>query len=261
MSAVETHNYVISQYRKELERHPILSREEEESLYPVLHSCKQSRDRIINANLRIAMKSAIAFHKRSPREDLSELISEANLGLAKAMDKFDTSKGVRFSTYAQTWIDNRLFQREIYSSSCMPLPKDVYFKFKYMCRLLSEGKREEEVFNALGLHQNTFDLLMSYKDRSFVEWDERDSSLNDTELSSEAELQRAEDLEAIEAVKRAAEQLSERHKTALGALYGCFGEEKTTQIELAKKLDSTISKIRKLQQTALMEVKDQLISE
>jgi len=63
---------------------------------------KHARDQMVNANLRLAFSIARKYHR--PGQSLDDLIQESNIGLMKAVDKFDWRKGFKFSTYATWWI-------------------------------------------------------------------------------------------------------------------------------------------------------------
>jgi len=90
-------------YLKEINRIPLLSREEEEfTAYAVTAGDKAARDKLVNANLRFVITVAKKYQGLGlPLEDL---ISEGNLGLVNAADRFDVQKGYHFISYAVWWI-------------------------------------------------------------------------------------------------------------------------------------------------------------
>jgi RNA polymerase nonessential primary-like sigma factor len=97
----------ITHYMRMIGGTPLLSREEEVRLARAAQAgCKESRDRIVLANLRLVVAVAKSFQGRAL--PLQDIISEGNTGLIHAINKFDVEAGYRFSTYAVTWIRERI---------------------------------------------------------------------------------------------------------------------------------------------------------
>jgi len=98
----------ISMYMKEIMEYPLLTQEQEKVLVDRISKeedgalCEEARDRLIKSNLRLVVKLAQEFTGRGVH--FSDLISEGNLGLMRAIDKFDPSHGAKFSSYAALWI-------------------------------------------------------------------------------------------------------------------------------------------------------------
>ncbi len=94
----------ISSYLREIQKYPILSHEEEIKLATDWSENKNepAAHKLINAHLRLVVKIAMKY--RGYGLQLSELISEGNLGLIQSLDRFDAKKGFRLSTYAMWWI-------------------------------------------------------------------------------------------------------------------------------------------------------------
>ncbi len=91
-------------YMAEVQRHPLLSREEEERLARLYRSSGDldAAARLVSANLRLVVKLAHEYH-RNPLS-LLDLVQEGNIGLMQAVKKFDPERGVKLSTYAAWWI-------------------------------------------------------------------------------------------------------------------------------------------------------------
>ena len=100
----------MDQYYKHVGKFNLLTREQEQTLAKkmALDGCADSRRLLIESNLRLALH--IANKYRKTRVNMEELIQEANVGLCKAVDKFDYSKGFRFSTYATWWIKQAILR-------------------------------------------------------------------------------------------------------------------------------------------------------
>jgi RNA polymerase sigma-32 factor len=91
-------------YVQEISKHPILTRDEETEVAERIffQKDKGAEQRLITANLRLVVKIAIQFSRFQP--NLLDLVQEGNIGLVRAVRKFDPSRGTRFSTYASFWI-------------------------------------------------------------------------------------------------------------------------------------------------------------
>jgi len=97
------HGDVTRLYLSEIGRASLLTAKEEIQLSRAAHSgCMASRQRMIESNLRLVVKVARAYTNRGL--PLLDLVEEGNLGLIRAVEKFDPERGFRFSTYAMWWI-------------------------------------------------------------------------------------------------------------------------------------------------------------
>jgi RNA polymerase sigma-32 factor len=113
---------------KEAQRHPVLSREEErETAIAYRNGDMSARQKLINSNLRYVVKRA---HKHSSYINghsitLSDLVQHGNIGLIKAVDKFDIDMGYRLITYAKWWIDARIKDYILYTYGIVQYGKTV----------------------------------------------------------------------------------------------------------------------------------------
>jgi RNA polymerase primary sigma factor len=93
----------LGRYLKEIGKKSLLTREEEVKLSKLaLKGNARARNELIQRNLRLAVSVAKKMHRKGT--DLEDLIQEANIGLMRAVERFDPTKGFRFSTYAHWWI-------------------------------------------------------------------------------------------------------------------------------------------------------------
>ncbi|MGB5325471.1 MAG: sigma-70 family RNA polymerase sigma factor, partial [Pseudomonadales bacterium] len=115
------HTSIDTQYFKAAGRHRLLTAAEERMLARAAQAGDQTaRDRLIAANLRLVI--SIAKRYTDDRVELMDLISEGNLGLIKAIDKFDPSRGFRFSTYATWWIRDMVLGSRMRQSTTVHIP-------------------------------------------------------------------------------------------------------------------------------------------
>lgn len=96
----------VQMYLKEIGRVPLLSGEEEREIAKrvILQGDETARQKLMQANLRLVVSIAKKYVGRSPNLSLLDLIQEGNIGLSRAVEKFDYRKGFKFSTYATWWI-------------------------------------------------------------------------------------------------------------------------------------------------------------
>ena len=95
----------VQMYLKEIGRTPLLSSKEEKELAKRNEAGDEiARQKLIQANLRLVVSIAKRYVNRSPHLSILDLIQEGNIGLSRAVDKFDYRRGFKFSTYATWWI-------------------------------------------------------------------------------------------------------------------------------------------------------------
>lgn len=112
---------VLAMYLKEINRIPLLSREEENELaIRAKAGDKEAKDRIVKANLRFVVKIAKKYQNHGL--DLTDLISEGNIGLLTAIDRFDVDKGYHFISYAVWWIRQAILKAVCEKSRMIRLP-------------------------------------------------------------------------------------------------------------------------------------------
>lgn len=112
---------VLAMYLKDINRVPLLSREEETELaMRAKNGDKAAKDRIVAANLRFVVNVAKKYQNRGL--DLSDLISEGNIGLLTAIDRFDVEKGYHFISYAVWWIRQSILKAICEKSRAIRLP-------------------------------------------------------------------------------------------------------------------------------------------
>lgn len=112
---------VLSMYLKEINKIPLLTREEENELaLKAAAGDRRARDRIVNANLRFVVNVAKKYQNHGL--DLVDLISEGNIGLLTAIEKFDVSKGYHFISYAVWWIRQGILKAVCEKSRSIRLP-------------------------------------------------------------------------------------------------------------------------------------------
>lgn len=132
----------IQMYLREIGQYPLLSTSEERTLAKrVMEGDIEAKNLLARANLRLVVSIAKKYIGRSPDLTLLDLIQEGNLGLFKAVDKFDYTKGYKFSTYATWWIRQAITRALADQSRTIRIPVhmvETIAKYKQVYRRLSQ---------------------------------------------------------------------------------------------------------------------------
>src|ERR1700723_4753375 len=128
-------------YLREIGKTPLLTREEENKLAAqVKKGNKKTRERMIKANLRLVVK--IAHDYENFGLPLLDLINEGNIGLMKAVERFDPSKGGKLSTYGSWWIKQSIKRALANQSKTIRLPVHLVDKISKMRRVSLQMSEE-----------------------------------------------------------------------------------------------------------------------
>lgn len=137
---------VLTMYLKEINKIPLMSREEENELaLKAKAGDKAAKDKIVKANLRFVVNVAKKYQGQGL--DLVDLISEGNIGLITAIDKFDAEKGYHFISYAVWWIRQCILKAICEKSRAIRLPlnrANELVQIEHARKMVGSGKTEEE---------------------------------------------------------------------------------------------------------------------
>ena len=143
----ESNQDSIQIYLKEIGQYPLLSLEEEKELAKRIEKGdEEARNILARSNLRLVVNFAKKYTGRSPNLTLLDLIQEGNLGLFKAVEKFDFSKGYKFSTYACWWIRQGITRAIADQSRTIRIPVhmvETMAKYKHSFKKLSQDLGRE----------------------------------------------------------------------------------------------------------------------
>lgn len=132
----------VQMYLREIGQYPLLNSQQEKDLAKrIIAGDEEARSILARSNLRLVVSIAKKYVNRSPDLTLLDLIQEGNLGLFKAVDKFDHTKGFKFSTYATWWIRQAITRALADQSRTIRIPVhmvETIAKYKQKVRELSQ---------------------------------------------------------------------------------------------------------------------------
>ena len=171
---IEDDDYSISDdivgiYIKDIPNVPLLSRQQEiELITKIKNGDKEARDYFITCNLRLVISMAKSL--KDSCLEFADLVQEGNFGLMKAVDKFDLSKGVKFSTYATWWIRQAMIRAIADKGRTIRIPvhidEKIHSTYKAMCALeLKMGRTptSQELADHLGISVADLDNILKSK--------------------------------------------------------------------------------------------------
>ncbi len=145
----------IQMYLREIGKYPLLNAQEERDLAKrITDGDEEARNLLARANLRLVVSIAKKYVGRSPDLTLLDLIQEGNIGLFKAVDKFDWTKGFKFSTYATWWIRQAITRALADQSRTIRIPVhmvETIAKYKQVSRRLSQDLGRDPLAEEIAL--------------------------------------------------------------------------------------------------------------
>lgn len=265
--AAEDTDSGIKIYLREIGQIALLTPQDEIDLAAkIKNGDKEARSRMIRANLRLVVK--IAHDYSNLGLPLLDLISEGNIGLMKAVERFDPAKGGKLSTYAAWWIKQSIKRALANQSKTIRLPVHLVDKISKMRRValqmseeLGREPTDDELAEEIGIaaakvsQLKTVSIRPASLDAPISEDDSTEFGeiVGDEEAQTPFELLRDRDLR--DEVGDLIAVLDEREKKIIFSRFGLDGGKPKTLEEVGKKFGVTRERIRQLQNIALMKLR------
>jgi len=261
----------VQSYLREIGKVSLLTPEGERELAKKVDSGdEQARRKMIEANLRLVVSIAKRYIGRSRNLGLLDLIQEGNIGLSKAVDKFDYKKGFKFSTYATWWIRQAITRALADQGRTIRIPVhmvETITKYLKTRRALSQalgrdplpeeiasemGKEVEEILYLMKISQSTSSLNQPVGD------EDGGSQLGDFISDTKAitpDSHAARELLKTE-LEKIMSELSDRERNIIKMRFGLEDEITHTLEEVGKSFGVTRERIRQIEAKTLEKLKE-----
>ena len=259
----------LDKYLVEIGRAPLISIDEEIELAQKIRKGgpegERAKDKLVTANLRIVVSVAKQYQHQGLT--LTDLIDEGNIGLIKAAQKFDETRGFKFISYAVWWIRQSILQAIAEQSRIVRLPLNQVGslnKIRHEINRFEQANERrpsiEEIAEKIDLPEDKIDEAMNINghhisvDAPFVEGE--DNSLLDVMPNSDSPMADmtlvAESLKAE--IQNALNMLNERERNVIEASYGIGCPELTLE-EIGEKFGLTRERVRQIKEKAIRKLR------
>ena len=258
----------LEKYLVEIAREELLSAEEEVELaHRARQGDQKALERLTKANLRFVVSVAKQYQNQGL--PLPDLINEGNLGLIKAADRFDETRGFKFISYAVWWIRQSILQAIADQSRVVRLPLNQVSSMNKINQMLSKFEQEherrpslDEISEQTDLPEDKIDIAIQVNGRSVSVdapfQDGEDNSLLDIMANPDAPMADRELVaESLRAeISTALKVLTDRERGIIKAVYG-IGEPELTLEEIGTKFNLTRERVRQIKEKAIRRLRNE----
>lgn len=257
----------VRMYLKEIGRVPLLTSEEEKELAERMsQGDEEAKNKLIEANLRLVVSIAKRYVGKGMF--FLDLIQEGNIGLMKAVDKFDYEKGFKFSTYATWWIRQAITRAIADQARTIRIPvhmvETIHKVSRYSRQMLQELGREataDEIGEKMGISaEKVREIMKIAQDPVSLETpigEEEDSHLGDfipdDDAPQPSEIASATILREV--IERELHTLTPREEHVIKLRFGLYDGRSRTLEEVGKEFDITRERIRQIEAKALRKLR------
>jgi RNA polymerase nonessential primary-like sigma factor len=266
--AYEQHLDATQLYLNEIGFSPLLSAEEEVYFArKALRGCEASRKRMIESNLRLVVKISRRYVNRGLA--LLDLIEEGNLGLIRAVEKFDPERGFRFSTYATWWIRQTIERAIMNQTRTIRLPIHVVKEMNVYIRAARELSQKldheptaEDIANLVEKPVADVEKMLALNERVTSMDTPIGSSTGKTVIDTVADQHVSDPSEILQEKDLTSsldgwlDELSEKQREVIARRFGLRGYETSTLEQVGSEIGLTRERVRQIQVEALHRLKD-----
>ena len=257
----------LEKYLQEIGKEELLSTDEEVELAQrIRKGDRKALERLTKANLRFVVSVAKQYQNQGM--SLPDLINEGNLGLIKAAEKFDETRGFKFISYAVWWIRQSILQAIAEQSRIVRVPLNQVGSVNKINRMLNKFEQEnerrpssEEISEQTDIPQEKVDEAIMVNSRHvsvdapFV--DGEDNSLLDVLVNDDAPMaDRQLVIESLRSeIDTVLKMLNERERNVITAFYG-IGQPEMTLDEIGNKFGLTRERVRQIKEKAIRRLRN-----
>ncbi len=257
-------------YLREIGKVPLLTQKEEISIADrIINGDEEAKQELISANLRLVVSIAKKYAYRTPQLTILDLIQEGNIGLFRAVEKFDATRGYKFSTYATWWIRQAITRAIADQSRTIRIPVhmvETITKFiqtkKKLTQIFGREPQIEEIALEMGIDEKKAQEILKISRKTIsletpVGDDESESTLEqflEDEKALSPEKETATNF-LREHIREVLDELKLRERKILELRFGLDNNESHTLEEVGRKFGVTRERIRQIEAKALQKIK------
>ena len=259
----------LDKYLADIAKESLLTTDEEVALAQRIKAGDQvALDKLVRANLRFVVSVAKQYQNQGM--SLQDLINEGNLGLVKAAQRFDETRGFKFISYAVWWIRQSILQAVAEQARIIRLPMNqvgALAKVKKAVSLLEQKLERrptlKEIAEELNMPEDKVDQLLSLNSRAVS----TDAPLDDEDDANFLDVYVAEDEASTDAgveqestskaIRKSLDMLNEKERTIICMYFGLGTSREYSLEEIAMKLDISRERTRQIRDRALKRLKSE----
>ena len=259
----------LDKYLSDIAKEALLTTDEEVDLAQRIKQGDQAAlDKLVKANLRFVVSVAKQYQNQGL--SLQDLIDEGNLGLVKAAQRFDETRGFKFISYAVWWIRQSILQAVAEQARIIRLPMNqvgAMAKVKKAMSLLEQKLERrptvKEISDEIGMPEDKVEQLLSLNSRAVstdAPLDDEDDAnfldvfVNEDEVSTDAAVEQESTSIAI---RKSLDLLNEKERTIVSMYFGLGTSREYSLEEIAMKLDISRERTRQIRDRALKRLKSE----
>ena len=246
----DSNDETLKRYLDDIRKTAPLGREEEQELFRLAKSGhKAARAKLISANMRFVLKVAIQY--RGCPIPLPDLVSEGAMGLVRAIESFDHSRGLKFISYAVWWIKAYITRAINENGSLIRLPANQHLRVRKALKEQSKGKEiAEDIRELIQLGERGISFDSPLKPDTKTTFSEVLADNKTISPEAESEIMNIENL-----TRELLSQLPDREAKVIAGIFGINQEAPQTLREVGESMGISHERVRQLRDQALRRIR------